>query len=189
MNNVVSSHDIAVPAPRTIAVQTDVALAYPPRHETRAAQSASAGQVENILNSSLKATLLAHHLMVVDPAENPDLLIRCRIVDVRSGKRALRLFVGYGAGKAELAVMSSLELSRSPEGKPLLSFQTKSTTGGMPGSVVGAAIHSFSKDGLDVEAAETVQQINNELGKYFASQGWPYRLPSSSAGSANAKTL
>lgn len=174
VTNVMSSHPIKTSAPRTIAVLTDVKLAYSPRHESVATQSDAADQVNTALNSDLKATLLSNHLTVVDATEHPDLLLRSRIVDVRRGKKALRLLVGYGAGRAELQVSSSLELPHAPRSEPLLSFQTKSTTGGMPGNLISAAVKSLGKDGLDVEVMETVKQIDDELGKYFVAQGWPY---------------
>lgn len=178
--NVVRARDVVVPAPRTIAVQTAVDLEYPPRHESREIQLEAATQAGRTLNSDLESILRAHHLLVVHPSENPDLLIYNRVVDVRQGKRALRLFVGYGAGRAELEVDTSLRHSNLLQA-PLLSFQAKSTTGTMPGNVISGAVRSLSVDGLEVEVADTAKLVGSELEKYFRARGWPYPSPSSTA--------
>jgi hypothetical protein len=185
VNNVVRSHDVAVPAPRTIAVQTEVELEYPPRHESKEIQLDAATQAGRSLNSDLESTLRARHLLVVNPNEKPDILLYNRVVDVRQGKRALRLFVGYGAGRAELEVNTSLRLPNAPQA-PLLSFQAKSTTGTMPGNVISGAVRSLGKDGLEVEVTETAKLIDSELEKYFLARGWPYPKPSSTG---NVATL
>jgi len=179
VNDSVSSRASGMPAPRTIAVVSEVRLGFPPRHESAATQAAAANQVNIVLNSELSATLREHRLTVVDASESSDLLLHTRIVDVRRGKKALRLLVGYGAGRAELQVDTSIELPHAPQARPLLSFQTKSTTGGMPGNLIGAAVKSLLEDGLDTEVKDTVKQIDAELGQYFVSQGWPYEAASS----------
>lgn len=160
--------------PRTIAIVADADLA-PPRHETLASQQAAAAAIEVALRARLGALLTSHDLTVVDVDAHPDLILRCHIVDVRSGNKALRLFVGYGAGKAELRVNFALENPRVVEPPALLSFDALSTSGGMPGGgIIGPALRSLSKDGLEKEVGETTALVDKELGKYFVAQQWPY---------------
>jgi hypothetical protein len=162
-------------APRTVAVVTEIALNAPPRHETVEAQHASAVAAGASLTATISDLLASRALTVVPPDAHPDLFLRNRIVDLRTGNRALRLWVGYGAGKAELQVDTVLENPNQREPLNLLSFQSVSTSGGMPsGGLIGPALRSLSQDGLDKEVAETSDAIDKELGKYFGKQGWPY---------------
>lgn len=164
-----------MPSPRTIAVVTEVALTAPPRHETLEAQQASAAATAAALDEQLGELFASRALIVVRPDAHPDLILHNRIADIRTGKRALRIWVGYGAGKAELQVNSVLEDPNHSSPVGLLSFQSASTSGGMPsGGLIGPALRSLSKDGLDKEVIETTSVIDKEVGKYFAAQHWPY---------------
>lgn len=169
-----SRHAPANMAPQKVAVLTDVKLEYPPRHETASTQVAAAEEVKNELNNQLTAMLIAHRLTIVSTNNTPDLIIKNQIVDIRKGKRSLRLFVGYGAGRAELEVLTTVINAREVNQKPLLSFKTKSTTGGMPSSLIGGLIKSMKQDGIHVEASDTVKLIDITLRDYFISQNWNY---------------
>lgn len=175
VNNVsLVRHEVVSPAPRTIAIVTEMALASP-RHETTESQQTSATTAAMALQDGLTQVLVNHGLAVVDANARPDVILRCRIVDVRSGKKALRLFVGYGAGRAELRVDVALERTGYSESSPLLTFETASTSGSMPGGgLIGPAIRSLSSDGLDKEARDTTASIDKQLAQYFQARQWPY---------------
>jgi hypothetical protein len=162
------------PAPRTVAIVTELALA-PPRHETAESQQASAVTVARALQSGLAQALATHGLTVVDAGAVPDVVLRCKIVDVRSGKKALRLFVGYGAGKAELRVDVALERPGLSPVRQLLTFESASSSGSMPGGgLIGPALGSLSDDGLQKEARDTTNLIDRQLAQYFQARQWPY---------------
>ncbi len=136
------------------------------------------------LAGAFASRLRERHLEVVEVAARPDLLLHARIVDPRSGNRALRLPVGYGAGRAELRVATRLERQPLPSWSdtPLLSFDTNSTTGKLPGSLIGAALRSLgSDDGLDAQVRDTVTRIDAELDRYFAARGRALSTDSRSA--------
>lgn len=160
--------------PQKVAVLTKVNLERLPRHETASTQVAAAEEIKNELNNQLTTMLIAHRLTIVNTDNSPDLIITNHIVDIRKGKRSLRLFVGYGAGRAELEVLTTVINAREANQKPLLSFTTKSTTGGMPSSLIGGLIKSMKQDGIHVEASDTVKMIDTTLRSYFISQNWNY---------------
>lgn len=175
VHDIDSSGDSILASPRTIAVVTEVELSTPPRHETPEAQRASAHVTAAALDEKLTGLFGAHALRVVPPDAHPDLILRNRIVDIRTGSRALRLWVGYGAGKAELRVNTALMDPNHAVPVSLLSFQSTSTSGGMPsGGLISPALRSLSRDGLDTEVAETSAAIDKQVALYFAEQHWPY---------------
>lgn len=165
------------PAPRTVAIVTELALA-PPRHETAESQRASAVTVARELQDELRRTLASHGLTIVDASTVPDVILRCRVVDVRSGKKALRLFVGYGAGRAELRVDVTLERPDRSQAPALLTFESTSSTGSMPGGgLIGPALRSLSDSGLQKEVDDTTKLIDKQLAQYFLARQWPYATP------------
>jgi hypothetical protein len=98
----------------------------------------------------------------------------------------LRVLIGYGAGRAELRTKVTL-LGSTGTTQPLVTFDTESTTGKMPGAGFGLAsgqalaaggaalsVPGAMRQGLGLEVNDSVEHIDNELGKYFKSQHWQY---------------
>ena len=169
--------------PRTIAliVEND---SQPPRRESRREkQLADAQMASTALTESMSKLLSSHQLVVVSANRPSDLVLHCRILDARSGSKALRVFVGYGAGKAALRVGVSLNDPGTQDRAPLLSFETNATSGRIPGggfnaaALVGEALNALKKDGLPHEIDQTTENIDEQLTKYFAAQNWSYPKP------------
>jgi hypothetical protein len=144
---------------------------------------AVAGLTEGLTNQ-----LAARGLVVVPAGQAADLQLQTRILAVRSGSEALRVIVGYGAGKAVLETTDILSDLRTAPPVVLLSFGARSTTGGMPGPGLGLAnaangtavalgtvgtAHGLTQ-GLPKEVNETTDDIDQQIGKYFADRSWSY---------------
>lgn len=158
----------ALGAPRSIAVIVENASPPPNKEKRRAQQLVDAQAASDAIGVNLHKLLSSRRLMVVAADQPADLILRCRLVDVKSGSDALRLFVGYGAGKAVLRVAVSLSDARIQEISPLLGFETDGTSGNLP-----PGAHNIGH-GLGKEIGQTIQSIDEQLGRYFAAQGWAY---------------
>ncbi len=188
--DVKSSSIVTVPAlPRSVAVMVENNSTPPRNEEHRARQLADARQASAALAEGLSQILAERHLVVVSEGQRPDLILRCSILDVRGGNTPLRVIIGYGAGKAILKVHVTLTEAAVP-GQPLLAFDVNSTTGRAPGAYAGLASGSAAaaggaalgvpghiKQGLAKELAKTTEQVDDQLGKYFTAQKWPYTKP------------
>ncbi|WP_372394423.1 DUF4410 domain-containing protein [Azospirillum sp. HJ39] len=165
--------------PRSIGVVIEDESLPPEKPSRRARQAADLRTVSAALSERIPKLLASHRLAVVPAGQPPDLILRCRILALRSGSKALRVFVGYGAGKTVLQVGVTLA-DPAARDAPLLDFATHSTTGSMPGggygipALVGEGLKALQKDGLAVEVDQTLQAIDSRVGAYFLSQGWPY---------------
>jgi hypothetical protein len=181
-----SAISVGTPLPRTVAVIVENHSPAPSRDSRRAGQLADANQAVAGLTDSLQKMMSTRHLIVVAANQHPNLILRCNIVDVRSGNEVLRVLVGYGAGRAVLQTHVSLAASTALT-QPLLAFETSSTTGRLPGASAGLAsgsglsaggaalgIPGAMKQGLARELSQTTEHIDDELGKYFVAQNWPY---------------
>ncbi len=185
-----SSSAVVGPAlPRTVAVMVENDSTPPRKEKHRAKQLADAQQASAALEAGLSQVLAERHLVVVSETQRPDLILRCNILDVRGGNTALRVIFGYGAGKAILKVRMTLVDTAAPS-QPLLAFDVNSTTGRAPGAYGGLASGSAAavggaalgvpghmKQGLAKELIKTTEQADDQLGKYFAAQKWPYTKP------------
>lgn len=168
----------ASPPKRIEVVVEDVSR--PSKKASRLArQAADTQMVAAALSERLPRLLAAHQLVAVPAGQPADLVLRCRILDLRSGSKALRVFVGYGAGKTVLRVGVTLAPAAARQAS-LLGFETNATTGGMPGggfgipAVAGEALKAVNKDGLAAEVDQTLKAIDTQLNAYFVAQGWPY---------------
>jgi hypothetical protein len=110
--------------PHTVAVIVDNDSTPPEKASRQARQAADAEQSVADLASGLNDMLSTHRLAVVRPGDKSDLILHCRITDVRGGNQLVRLLVGYGAGKAVLRMHVTLD---DAAGHTLLSFDTRST--------------------------------------------------------------
>ena len=173
-------------APHTFEVQV-LAGESPSQFSARhAGTPADEAQAVAELSAGL-ALLLAQHGMTAVPAgEAPDLILRCRVTDARSGNKFKRIVIGLGVGKARLQTQISLIDPRINQ-SPVLSFETASTTGASPGAaipigpggVVGAVggaygLYKGYKSGLPLEELQTQKKIDGQLKLYFATQKWAY---------------
>ena len=172
--------------PRTIAVIVENDSPPPRKISRREGQRAAAQTTSAALLQSISKLLASRHISAVRDGQPADLILRCRILDVRGGSKALRVLVGYGAGKAVMRVGISLSEPSIEGGARLLSFETSGTSGAMPGSglsapgLIGAGLNALRKDGLPKEVDQTTGDIDEELSRYFAAQNWPYPKPDES---------
>jgi hypothetical protein len=191
--------------PRTVTVIVENDSPPPKKPSRREEQLVDARQSVAALTESLSTMLAKRQLVAVSAGQPSDLVLRCRIVDVRGGNQALRMMVGYGAGKAILRTDVSLY---DRAGHSFLSFETNSTTGRMPGPGLGLASSGVSlaraganamtiagvargglgvvgglKQGLAQEVHQTTNRIDEQLGKYFKAQKWPYAADPTSGSS------
>ncbi len=170
----------SLPPPRTIAVIVENETSPPKKLSRREKQLADAHMAAAALSVSLPKLLSSRGLIVVAAEQPYDMILHCRITDVSSGSKALRVLVGYGAGKAVLRVDVTLNDARMRDLPPLLSFETSASSGSMPGGatnavgLVGVGLNFMKKDGLPEEIDQTSKSIDERLGKYFAAQNWPY---------------
>jgi hypothetical protein len=202
--------DARIAAPRTVAVVVENDSPPPEKPSRREQQLVDATQTVAALAESVSTMLTKRGLVAVAPGQPSDVVLRCRVVDVRGGNQALRMIVGYGAGKAVLRTDVSLH---DRAGHTLLSFKTNSTTGRMPGPGLGLASSGASlatsgvnamavagvvggglgvvgglKQGLAQEVRQTTSRIDEQLGKYFKAQNWPFAADPTS-GSSPLSTL
>jgi hypothetical protein len=190
-------HTILIP-PRTIAIIVENDSPPSKRVSRRAEQLTNVQNAAMSLSESIPRLLASRNLVVVPAGQRADLVLRCRILNVRSGNEALRVLIGYGAGKAVLQVAVSLIDPNTWDAPPLLSFETSSTTGGMPGAGLGIAgglgsgnalavigpavgVRGALKQGLAQEVDQTTDRIDQELDKYFMTQNWSYAKPVSTS--------
>jgi hypothetical protein len=181
----VTSHApvVSLGPPRTITVIVEDDSPLPERKLCRKTHLDDVQAVSGAFAQSLSKLLASRQLAVVPPDQPADLILRGRILDVCGGSKALRVLVGYGAGKAILEVGVSLNDPRTPQGPPLLSFKTNSTSGAMPGGaynvsgLVGVGLNALREDGLPKEIDQATAIIDQQLSEYFLAQNWPYPKP------------
>jgi hypothetical protein len=191
--------------PHTVAVVVENDSPPPEKPSRREQQLVDARQTVAALTESLSAMLAKRQLVAVSAGQPSDIVLRCRIVDVRGGNQALRMIIGFGAGKAILRTDVSLH---DRAGHTFVSFETNSTTGRMPGPGLGLASSGVGlarsganamtvagvaggglgvvgglKQGLAQEVRQTTNRIDEELGKFFKAQKWPYAIDSASSSS------
>ena len=180
VRNVVDTDPVAsIVAPHTISVVVDNASAAPEKESRQAKQMADATQSVADLTRGLDDMLAKHQLTVVRAGQKSDLVLHCQVTDVRGGNQALRLVVGYGAGKAVLRTDVTLD---DAAGHTLLSFETRSTTGAS--KVTG--VRGLKKD-LPHEVTQTTEHVDSELGKYFTAHQWAYPVAATVAQNVAAR--
>ncbi len=176
----------ALEPPRTIAVIVENNSPAPKKASKREGQLADAQTTLTMLSESMTKLLAARQISAVPAGMPADLILRCRILDVSGGNKALRVLIGYGAGKAVLRVGVSLYDPKAESDTPLLSFETNGTTGKMPGpgfttrALVGDGLNALKKDGLPKEVDQATESIDQQLAKYFLARNWPYPKPDES---------
>jgi Domain of unknown function (DUF4410) len=135
---------------------------------------------------------------VQDPVRTPNphtLLIACHVTTFMAGSEALRLAVGFGARRVELAVTTQVVDLRGSGRNELATFQTHSTTGHMPGPglgllsavgsgqvlgmALGAGVLAGTRQTLVNQGTQVSDTIVAQLHAYFLSQGWVVLAPPS----------
>jgi hypothetical protein len=161
--------------PRTITVVVENDAPPPVNEKDQAKQLEDAATVMADLQEGLAKKLADRGLALVPPGQPADLTLRCAIEEVRRGSKALRILVGLGAGKAVLRVDVALIASAMGTNSTLLTFETQSTTGSMPGAGIGPASNGGAvagkalgvagglRSGLPKEADQTVGKIDDQL--------------------------
>jgi hypothetical protein len=107
-------------------------------------------------------------------------VIRGEFVRVNQGSRALRAFVGFGAGGTKLeTIVHVYDLQNGYGGTPFMSFTTTGGSGAMPGAVaslgpIGAVIKGVagSAKGLTQDTARTSRMITAQISEYMYRSGW-----------------
>jgi hypothetical protein len=172
--------------PRTIAIIVENDAPLPVKEKDQAKQLEDVPTVLAALQEGLAKKLSERGLTVVPPGQPADLTLHCAIEEIRRGSQALRMTVGLGAGKAVLRVNVALVASAMGMNSALLTFDTQSTTGSMPGAAIGPASNGEAiagkalgivgglRAGLAKETDQTVGKIDDQLQIYFAAQHWPY---------------
>ena len=117
------------------------------------------------------------------------LLLRCSLTQITEGNQALRLVLGFGAGRTTLRVTTDLLEVRGPSTVELATFNTRSTTGFMPGPGLGLASAAASgqllglaggsaglllgmRETLNREIEQSSTKIASNLNDYFQDQEW-----------------
>jgi hypothetical protein len=178
---------VSLGAPRTIAVVVEDDSPVPKRKLCRKKHLDDVQTASTAFEQSVSKLLASRQFAVVPPDQPADLILRGRVLDVCSGSKALRVLVGYGAGRAILRVGVSLDDPRTPQGPALLSFETNGTSGKMPGGgynasgLVGEGLAALRKDGLPKEINQATAIIDRQLSEYFLAQNWPYPKPAETA--------
>jgi hypothetical protein len=107
-------------------------------------------------------------------------VIRGEFVRVNQGSRALRAFVGFGAGGTKLeTIVHVYDLQSGYSGTPFMSFTTTGGSGAMPGALaslgpIGAVVKGVagSAKGLTQDTARTSREITAQISEYMYRSGW-----------------
>jgi len=174
-----------------IVVVSDARLtdAAPENRERRQIAAMLQAQLTRRMKWSQTGVTVAEAIDAAAPIRNT-LLLRVTITRVRPGNQALRLAIGFGAGRAMLRMNSQLIDLRGRLPVDLTAFDTRSTTGSMPGpglglvgaastgSIIGIAGGSAglllgSRETMNREIRDSSAEIITHLQSYFGEQGWP----------------
>lgn len=106
-------------------------------------------------------------------------LVKGRFITVNQGSRALRSFVGLGAGATKMQVAVEVyDLARSGY-SPFLTFETEGGSGSMPGLITspgivaaGLSVVGGSLRGVTDDAQRTARMITARLSQYMLERKW-----------------
>lgn len=171
---IVVTNDLPKPVPGALPSVVDAVLAR--ELSDRLASSGIRISVEQSMTTALAPTADA-------------LLIHCSVTHLRVGNQVLRMTIGFGAGQFNIITHTSVLDLRGASTNDLVSFQSHSTTGSMPGSGLGLAFAAGSGQvlgmagggaGLLLDARQTASQrsrqvadsISGRLRAYFQTKGW-----------------
>ncbi|MGI4745748.1 MAG: DUF4410 domain-containing protein [Janthinobacterium lividum] len=201
----------AVPPDRLVIMVVD-ATAHSANGNERSSDAMQRGRIAALLQEQLvqkfgggRGTVMSASAAAAGPAySGRTLLLRCRLAKVSDGNQALRLIVGFGAGRATLQLTTDLLELRGKSAVELATFNTRSTTGAMPGPGLGLASGAASgqllglaggsaglllgmRETLNREIDQSSTKIASNLKNYFQDQGWvAFNAPVRSALGSNA---
>lgn len=106
-------------------------------------------------------------------------LVQGRFLRVNQGSRALRAFVGLGAGGTKMETeVSVLDLARS-RNTPFVSFQTTGGSGATPGMITspgpvsaGIGMVAGATKGVTEDAERTARMITGMISQYMLGRKW-----------------
>jgi hypothetical protein len=187
VRNVVSvAREVSPQPPRTLAIVVENDSPQPKHAWHDDGHQADVQTTQAALLAQLSTVLRSQGLVVVRPGQAADMVLRCQITRVHSGNEAVRLIVGYGAGKADLRVNVALVDQRALGQPTLLSFEARSTTGVSGGAAMGVAaggtlndvkavlkVPGTVKHNLPSETEQTTAHIDSQIARYFKTQSWP----------------
>lgn len=140
----------------------------------------TAVMVADLTAERISAQLVPAQLVGInDSLPGTGWLIKGRFVVVNQGSRALRSFVGLGAGATKMQVaVEVFDLARS-RSTPFLKFETEGGSGSMPGLITSpgpasAAISMVggSLRGVTDDAQRTARMITARLSQYMLDRKW-----------------
>jgi hypothetical protein len=133
---------------------------------------------ESLVNQFVKSLGVATQPVNAPPASEKGWLVVGRFTRVNQGSRALRMFVGFGAGGTKMETSVRVyDLAATPD-RLFLNFETTGGSGaepgGMPGGVasVASAAAGHVGKGVTEDCSRTARMITATLSEYMALQGW-----------------
>jgi hypothetical protein len=185
----------ALPPTRLLLALDDSALAQDPDHADRARIDAEMQRrmIDGLRQPEIQVIALPPNTLVVAGSART-LLIRCKVTTFRAGNQALRLTVGFGAGRVELGLATQVIDLRGPMAVPVAHFDSRSTTGRMPGPGLGlfgavgtgqvlgmaggaAGLLAGSQVTLTAQDKRLSTLVVAQLHIYFREQGWVALAP------------
>lgn len=186
----------AAPPDRLIVMVVD-ATARPANGNERSSAVKQRGRIAALLQEQLvqkfgggRGTVMsASDAAAGQVSSGTTLLLRCSLAEVSGGNQALRLIVGFGAGRATVQLTTDLLELHGKSAIELATFNTRSTTGAMPGPGLGLASGAASgqilglaggsaglllgmRETLDREIDQSSIKIASNLKDYFQDRGW-----------------
>ena len=188
--------DGAAPPDRLIIMVVD-ATAHSSNGSERSSAATQRSRIAALLQEQLvqkfgggRGTVMSASDAASSPAySGRTILLRCSLTQIAGGNQALRLIVGFGAGRATLRLTTDLLEFRGRSAVELATFDTRSTTGAMPGPGLGLASGAASgqlaglaggsaglllgmRETLNREIDQSSTKIASNLKNYFQDRGW-----------------
>ncbi len=110
-------------------------------------------------------------------------LLEGRFDKVNQGSRALRMFIGFGAGGSKLNTSIEVYDLSNPGLTPILTFSTTGGSGASPGAITsgpgiqgaisaGITLASLSSSGITEDVERTSRMITAYLSEFMHQKGW-----------------
>ena len=175
------------PTPSEILVSVQ-----PDEQAAAAALDAVAGKIQAAVVNRLTAAHVTAEPYVPGTSHPGAALLQISVVKADPGNIAERFIIGFGLGKATLAVRANLIPADQPAGPPVLAFDTSADSGMKPGLVLpgavalgtgrviglaiggGVDVVTNIRGGLDKPEKSTASAIVTQLKKYYTTAGWQW---------------
>jgi len=184
----VASAKATGPAPARILVDVSAAQAGG-ETQTNAANKVASELRADLLQRLAKAGVKAEPF-VSDTHHPGAAVLRVSVVEADPGSLLERFVIGFGAGRAQLAVKADFESTDSADAYAMTAFDTSSDSGYKPGIILPAGIALATRNiihlaigggidaavnvngGLDGPVNRTASAIVGQLKTYYVSVGW-----------------